>query len=76
MTNPISLGGGTYSSAELIAAIQQSDNPAQDLTPVLDKLTILTALLDQVHNDQQAIEARLHTIENKLASLPTNWSFS
>ena len=76
MSNPINLGGGTYSSAELIAAIQQSDNQAQDLTPVLDKLTILTALLDQVHNDQQAIEARLHTIENKLASLPTTWSIS
>ena len=76
MTNSINLGGGSYSSTELIQAIQQSNDPTVDLTPVLDKLTVLAALLDSVHQTQVSIESRLHSIENKLASLPTNWSIS
>jgi hypothetical protein len=63
MSNLIDLPGGSYTPAEIFQAIAESNDPAPvDLTDVTTKLDL--------------ISSRLSAIEGRLATLPTNWSFS
>lgn len=68
--------GQTFTTSEVINAIAASNDPTVDLSTVETKLDQLnsqqTALLQVLTNT----EARITVIESKLATLPTNWSFS
>ena len=76
MSSSIELNGQSFTTSEVIAAIAASNDPTVDLTTVEAKLDQLnsqqTALLQVLTNT----EARIYAIENKLATLPTTWSFS
>ena len=60
MSNSIDLAGGSYSPAEIFAAIAESNDPTVDLSAVTTQLG--------------AIQTRLTAIEAKLLTLPTSWS--
>lgn len=67
MSNPIQLNGGSYSSAEIIAAIAASNDPTVDLSEVNQKLDFIVASC-------AALNDKVVTIENRLVNLPTTWS--
>ena len=62
MSNLIDLPGGSYTPAEIFQAIAQTNDHELLNAEVLAKLNV--------------INTRLTAIEDKLLTLPTNWSFS